>query len=152
MNSNSYILLGWPESQPWLGKRKCIPGEDQSVFVPADLYEKKTPAKQRAEEMLKGFRNSSNALREFIAKNVPVTGIKLTKKEIAEQTLRIDFCEHFTGETGRLNVTHIEKYNVKGIDDYNNEVDRCSIASDLCADSVYEIAWFLFYYRNKSKI
>lgn len=148
----TYVCLGWSESQPYLNNKKCVPTEDGAVFVPTEILEKKKSKETRAIEILLAFRNCEKQLKKFIKDNVPERGIKLTKQEINNEELRLDFCDHFTGEPGRLNVTHIYPGKVVGKDDYGNEIDRCSIDCDLTTEGVYEIANFLIGKRKKFKV
>ena len=37
-----YYLIEWPESQEWMDNDDAILSDDMSVFVPCELYDKKS--------------------------------------------------------------------------------------------------------------
>lgn len=149
-----YILITYPDNQPFLKRKDCINLEGKPyTLVPEQVYYKiaKT-SHENAKAFIQSCETAGVELEEFIARNVPEKGIRLTRKEIADEQLRIDYCDHFTGEPSRLNVHVIYPGRVTGTDDYHNDIDRCSISMDMPFDSKLAIASFLVYNRNKCKL
>ncbi len=148
-----YLLIGWPESQPYQSRKDCVPTCDDyagAMFVPESVYLKRR--KDAPEMLIEDFKQTKERLLAFIAKNVPEKGIHLTKKERDSQECRITWCDHFSGEYSRLNVTDIYPGRVEGVDDYGNRIERCSLSCDVDTDAIYDIARFLYYYRGKRRV
>lgn len=151
--TNDYILLGWPDSQPFLYERRCIPagGDEPAVFVPRDLY-LKSKGVSPADDLLDRADKVRSELLSFIGKNVPEKGITLTKAERETGDCRVDITEHFTGEVTRMDVVKIFPGRLEGVDDYGNEIERCSLQQDCGTDALYDIARFLVLYRGKKRV
>lgn len=149
---NSYILVGWPESQKFIGKKGCVNSDDQSVFVPRDKYLKAQRSNEAAKDLLKRSSDIKDELLAFIDRNVPEKGLSVPKKHQDTGDTRVDYCDHFTGEVNRMTVTKIYKGRIEGVDDYGNEIERCSLSTDLTTDGIHDIVHYLVYMRNKHRM
>lgn len=150
-----YILLNWPASQPFQSNRKCIPspeGEPGDMLVPEKIYLKSLGKKEPALELLRSFDASVSALLSFIEKNVPERGIRLTKEEIADNELRVCYCNHFSGELSYATVKAVYPGRLTVVDDYGNDTDRCSLACDVAKENLREIAAWLMWKKNKYRV
>ena len=148
----TYVLLDWPDSQPFIGKKDCVATDDMQVFVPREKYLKSQGTDVLAKDLLTRSKAIKEELIEFIGKNVPESGTSVTKHEQFTGELRIDFCEHFTGEASRMTVTKIFPGRIEGVDDYGNVIEHCPIREDLSVDAIYDIARFLVYNRGRHRV
>lgn len=157
-----YVITGWPESQKFERKKGCISAvtanptdpddADSIVLVPEKVYLRSQGKDAPTRALLDQFHDLRARLQRFISDNVPEKGIKLTEQEIKEEELRVDFCDHHTGDLSRITVTKINRFNIEGKDDYGFDCDRVSTESDLDVNALYDIVHFLYYKRNKTKV